>query len=150
MEIKFPGLEKLGSAIIHWISKDRRKVLPYSEGVIGTHSVERLNVAIFAKIFLLETVRPPVDEFLARLRLGDPYCCECSRPLDLWRASWMANGIQIGYKCPNCGSEIKKDWPALSKEVSATVRKAYDSYWSNYQKEIMALTQSKPHKYRLP
>lgn len=150
MEIKFPGLEKLVTAVFEFLSKDRRKVLPYPEVVIGTYSAHGLKVAILANVVLSETGHPPVDQFLERLRIGEPYCAKCSRPLDLLRASWMADGVQIGYNCPDCGIEIRKDKLAIRKEVFAEVRRAYDFYRSNYREAIMALTRGKPRKYRLP
>ena len=51
-DIKFPGLEQLVSTMLKWVTKDRRKVLPYSDVRVGTYLGDRLQVDVMAAIVL--------------------------------------------------------------------------------------------------
>lgn len=149
MEIKFPGIERIFSDIVKWLFKDRRKILPYKEVIIGTFKKDGLAVDIRAKIFLEEKVQPPVEIFLDRISIKNPYCTKCARILDIVRASWMADFLQTGYKCISCQAEIKIDYSDLMKEIKGEVRQKYSDYWQNYHEAIYDLTGGKPQKYKL-
>lgn len=150
VDIKFPDFGQLLSTLLTWVSKDRRKVVPYSEVRVGTYVTDRLKVDILAAIVLSDPAQPDVNLFLKRLTIEKPYCARCARPLDELRLSWKVDFAQVGYNCPNCQTEITKDPSDLRKDVHAEVRRAYDSYWRTYRDAIVALTKGKPHKYRLP
>lgn len=129
---------------------DNLKELPHSRVTIGDISEGVLSVGIRARIVLLENSQPDVDSFLNRIDIGDPYCSNCSKPLDIKRASWMADGVQIGYKCVDCQTENDRDYFYVLKSAKREVRSNYDSYWSKYQEEINALSGGHPEKYKLP
>lgn len=151
MEIRVSFLDKLVELVAEWLRKDRRKTLPQREVVLGRFTKdERLVLDICAEILLGEEAPPKVELFLRRLRLGRPYCPRCLRPLDEWRAGWMADFGQIGYRCPRCGTEIEGDEADLAADVDGAVRRDFPDYWRRYQTEIRRLTRGKPHKYKLP
>lgn len=131
-------------------SIDGKRILQYSKVKIGEYSRENLKVDILAKIYLDNEVRPEIPLFLERVRIGDPYCPNCSRNLDYLRASWMADGVQIGYKCINCETETKRDCKELIDDAKAEVRKNFDKTWLLYRDEIKRVTKGKPHKCVLP
>ncbi len=149
MEIKFPVLENILNSFVEWLKKDRRKILPYSEVAIGTYQTNNLTVDIRAKIVLGESAQPNVEIFLDRIEIGKPYCPKCSRPLDYWNASFMADGIQIGYKCNVCKTECEGDRYEVLDDVKGNVRQNYSQYWSQYKREIDLLTRGKPQRYKL-
>jgi hypothetical protein len=62
----------------------------------------------------------------------------------------MADGVQIGYKCINCQTEIKRDRGELVDDAKAEVRKNFDETWILYRNEIKRITKGKPNKYVLP
>jgi hypothetical protein len=126
-----------------------KKALPYSKVAIGVFGNEKLSVDIEADIVLDEDASPDVGNFLERIRLGDPFCPTCSRPLDDWKLDWKADYAQIGYKCPTCGTESKGDSGDLLNDVHALVRKNYNSYWPLYHDKIMRLTNNRPQDYKL-
>ncbi|MDP8204908.1 MAG: hypothetical protein P9L95_10300 [Candidatus Tenebribacter mawsonii] len=64
--------------------------------------------------------------------------------------SWQIDGVQIGYKCKNCNTEIKKYRNDLVREVKTEVRNNYDIYWKNYVNEIKRITKGKPEEYEIP
>jgi len=130
--------------------KPIKKILPYNEIVIGTYKTEILCSDIRAKIFLNESLKPNVDVFLERIHEGDPFCSQCSRPLDDWNASYMADFAQIGYKCKTCNTQIEGDWKALRNIIKGEVRKNYDKYWLGYKTQIDELTGGKPEEYEIP
>jgi hypothetical protein len=132
------------------ITEDRREPLPYSEIVIGTFKTDSLAVDIQAKILLGEKIQPATETFLARICLGDPYCPRCSRSLDRRDAGWMADGMQIGYQCPTCGTQREGTYSDLFKDVCGQVRRNYPEYWQKYQKAIHDLTGGEPHKFKVP
>ena len=129
---------------------DGKKILQYSKVKIGEYSRENLKVDILAKINLDNEVQPEIPLFLERVIIGDPYCPRCSRNLDYLHASWMADGVQIGYKCINCGTEISRKREELVDDAKAEVRKKFNETWLLYSKEIKKITKGKPHKYVLP
>jgi len=135
------------------ISKsDSKKVLPYKYVCIGIYETadNLLAVNIQAKIVLSDIVQPDIQNFLNRIGLGDPYCAMCNRPLELLRASWMADGVQIGYKCPVCNIERNGAWVDLRNEVYAGIRSDYNNYWKVYKAKIKEITGGKPEDYTLP
>lgn len=132
------------------ITIDGKRILQYSKVKIGEYSRENLKVDILAKINLDNEVQPEIPLFLERVIIGDPYCPHCSRNLDYLHASWMADGVQIGYKCINCETEIKRDRKKLVDDAKAEVRKNFDETWVLYRNEIKRITKCKPHKYVLP
>lgn len=151
MEIRLPLLERLVELAAQWLRRDKRKTLPQREVVLGRFAKdERLLADICAEIVLGETRPPAVELFLRRLDLGRPYCPRCSRPLETWRAGWMADFAQIGYRCPRCTTEIEGDDGEILDDIRGTVRREYPQYRSRYQQEIRQLTGGRPQKYRLP
>ncbi len=149
MEINFPGLGKVLNFLMEWEKRDRRKILPYEETVIGTYQTNDLSVDIRAKIILRESTQPNVEIFLDRIKIGRPYCPNCFRPLDYWNATWMADGIQMGYKCSVCRTEREGDRHKVLDDAKGEIRKNYSNFWSQYKHEIDSLTKGKPHKYKL-
>jgi len=129
---------------------DGKKILQYSKVKIGEYSRGNLKVDILAKINLENEVQPDIPLFLERVIIGDPYCLKCSRNLDYLHASWMADGIQIGYKCINCNTGIKRNREELVDDAKAEVRKNFDKTWVLYRDEIKRITKGKPHKCVIP
>ena len=125
-------------------------ILEYSKVKIGEYSTENLIVDILARINLDKEVKPDIPLFLERVEIGDPFCPHCSRNLNYLRASWMADGVQIGYKCIDCNTEIKRNLDNLVDDAKAKVRRHFDEIWSLYHKEIKRITKGKSHKYVLP
>jgi hypothetical protein len=142
--------EKSSGSYKSTITIDGKSILQYLEVKIGEYSRENLKVDILAKINLDKEVQPEIPLFLERVIIGDPYCPHCSRNLDYLRASWMADGVQIGYKCIDCKTEITRDRKELVDDAKAIVRKNFDDSWVLYRKEIKRITNDKPHKYVLP
>ena len=132
------------------ITIDGKRILQYSKVKIGEYSRENLKVDILAKINLDNKVRPEIPLFLERVIVGDPYCSHCSRNLDSLHAIWMADGVQIGYKCTDCQTEIKRDRNELVDDAKAEVRKNFDQMWVLYCNEIKRITKGKPNRYVLP
>lgn len=131
-------------------SQISKKKLPYSEITIGNYSTQDICADIRAKIILDELHQPSVDIFLDRIRIGDPFCPKCSRPMDYWRATWMADFAQIGYQCFNCGVKHKGDFGDLLNDIKGEVRRNYKKYWDKYKIEINKMTKGKPEDYQLP
>jgi hypothetical protein len=150
MEITIPVLDKLVELLSDVFRRDRRKVLPHPDIVIGSYRKTDLEVAIWAVIHLDETTQPDLEVFLRRVRKGDPFCPHCQRPLDEWRASWMEDFGQIGYQCRDCRTQIRGDAAALLDELRREVRKDFLSYWTRYQEKLGLMTGGKHHKYKLP
>jgi len=146
--IKSKGLKKLIERICFWCEKSRKKLLSNTEVVIGTYSIPDLKVDIKAKIILIDNIKPDIEIFLDRVSMGRPYCPKCLRPLDILRASWMANGMQIGYKCKECKTKIRKTDSDIYSEIYSLIRRDYDKYWSTYQRKISEMTKGKPMEYR--
>jgi hypothetical protein len=132
------------------IIEDRRESLPYSHVVIGTLKRGVLAVDVRAEVFLEEKIRPPIGIFADRVSLDDPYCPKCSRPLAPLHASWMADGVQIGYQCRSCLTEIRGTRSDVLSEARGEIRRNYEKYWQNYQNAIQELTGGEPHKFRVP
>ena len=125
--------EKLAS----FLSRDRRKLLPQGEVVIGTYREDGIAADLRAKIVLGEAVPPDPDIFFDRIRLGRPFCGSCSRPMASI-VRFMAG--QVGYECRSCGVESSKDYRDLKNDALGAVRRDYLSFWSRYQDEIRHLT----------
>lgn len=142
--------EESNSSYKRALTIDGKRILQYSKVKIGEYSRENLKVDILAKINLDEEVQPAISLFLQRVRIGAPYCPRCARNLDYLRASWMADGVQIGYKCIDCNTEIKRDQEELIDDAKAEVRKNFDESWVIYLEEINRITKGKPGKYVLP
>ncbi len=130
--------------------KEKLKVLPYSYVKIGEYSTDNLSADILAKIILGENTKPDISLFLERINIDRPYCPRCSRPLDYWNASWMADGGQIGYKCLKCDTQREGDKYSVLNDAKAEVRKDFDNYWEIYENKIFQLTDGEPQKYKLP
>lgn len=130
--------------------KTSKKMLPYSDITIGNYKTQDISVDIRAKIILGELNKPSVDIFLDRVKKGDPFCPQCSRPMDYWKLSWMANFAQIGYQCLNCKIQHKGDYEDVFNDIKGEVRKNYDSYWLIYMNEIDKLIKGKPEDFQLP
>jgi hypothetical protein len=125
-------------------------ILPYRSIAIGEYHKENLCVDILANIHLIKEVKPTSSQFLKRITNDSPYCPNCKKNLNILRGSWMIDGVQIGYKCNDCNTEIKICRKDLISEVKAEVRKNYDLYWENYNDEIKRITKGKPEKYAIP
>lgn len=151
MEIKIPIIEKIYDDTIKrffkWIFKDRREMLPHEEVVIGTFTKDKLSVDIRAKIFLREKTQPPVEIFLDRISIKDPYCAnvECQKPLNIVNADWLP----IGYKCISCQTEMRIERWDIIGEIKGEIRQKYSDYWCRYCKAIYKLTRGKPQRYKL-
>lgn len=127
-----------------------KKKLPYSEVTIGNYKTQDICADIRAKIILDESHQPAVDLFLDRIRKGEPFCPECSRPMDYWKATWMADFAQIGYQCFNCDIKHKGNYEDLLNDIKGEVRKNYEKYWDIYKGENNKLTKGNPEDYQLP
>lgn len=131
-------------------SPTNKKKLPYSEITIGNYKTQDISADIRAKIILGELDQPSADIFLDRIKKGDPFCPKCSRPMDYWEASWMADFAQIGYQCFNCDIKHKGDYEDLLNDIKGEVRRDYEKYWEIYQREIEKLINGKPEDFQLP
>ncbi len=132
------------------VNKSNKIILPYSEITIGSYTTKDLCADIRAKIILDESNKPSIDIFLDRIRKGDPFCPNCLRPMDYLRASWMADGVQIGYQCKNCGIQHKGDFEDVLNDIKGEVRRNYENYWNTYKTEFDKLIKSNPIDYQLP
>jgi len=128
---------------------DPRKKLPVSEVSIGTYRDTVLAIDILTTIILDEQTKPSVEVFLKRIQLEDPYCPKCQRTLDTTHADWMADGVQIGFKCSNCQSERRGVMSDIYRDVEGEVRRNFDSYWRTYSHLIDELTHGKPQDFRI-
>jgi len=135
--------ERIGA----FLTKDRRRDLTQREVVIGTYREEGIAADLRAEIILGERTPPDVDIFLDRLRLKDPYCTGCSRPMRSERA-FMA-GL-VAYCCDSCGVKIPTSAGDLRRDALGAVRRDYLRCWSRYDEEIRHLTGGKPHRWKLP
>ena len=149
MDIKYPGLENILNFFVEWLKRDRRKILPYKEVVIGTYQTNNLSVDIRAKIVLGENNQPDVGIFLDRIDIGRPYCPECYRPLNERNVVTFVGYAQIGYECRECRTEYEGDRRNLLDDVKGEIRRNYSTFWSRYKREIDLLTKGKPHNYKL-
>jgi Zn ribbon nucleic-acid-binding protein len=127
-------------------------VLPYKHVSIGKFvtSDNSIAVDIQAMIVLNDKMQPDEQNFLNRIALGEPHCPVCGRPLDKLRASWMADGVQIGYECTACNIQRQYTWEDLRNDVFAKVRYDYYNYWKVYKELIQKITCGKPKDYILP
>jgi len=130
-------------------SQDAKKKLPVSKITIGTYKERSLAVDILAVVILEEKSKPGVEMFLKRIELGEPYCPNCLRPLDAIRASWMADGVQIGYRCSKCNTKREGTELDLYKDVEGEVRRNFETYWQTYTEAIHRLTGGKPGEFRV-
>ena len=122
---------------------DKRRVPTKSRVSIGTLTKPDLSVDILAEVNFEDQSQPDIQIFLECISLGDPYCPECSRPLNKIHGDWMINGIQVGYACPKCGSEIDLNYSDLKKDVKAEVRRNFDNYWPGHVERVKALNVAK-------
>jgi hypothetical protein len=129
------------------VAVEAKKVLPNRQVSIGTLRTKELAVSMQAEIILEEQIRPDIENFLKRIDIGEPYCPECSRPLEELKTSWMADYAQIGYKCLSCNTQRTGTRIDLLKDVVALIRSRYDYYWDIYSKKIQLLTNGNPHEY---
>lgn len=136
-----------GERLATWVTRDRRKLLPQREVVIGTYREDGIAADLRVKIVLGEAVPPDLDIFFDRIRLGRPFCGSCSRPLDSI-SHFMAG--QRGYDCRSCGVESSKSYRDLKNDALGAVRRDYLSFWSRYQDEIRHLTGGKPRRWKVP
>ena len=133
------------------INKEKKLItLPYTNVKIGEYVTVNFAVDIRAIIILEENTKPDISLFLKRISIDIPYCPQCSRQLDYWKTTWMANGAQIGYQCLNCDTQRKGDINSVLNEVKAEVRKDFEKFWKFYKNKILELTNGEPEKYRLP
>lgn len=159
----WPLGKNISGAINSWLPKVKAYVpkpdaqrekqiieIPSDRVTIGTFSRDTLLAEIRAKIFLNEKSQPNVDIFLDRLQRISPYCPSCCQPLKKKRASWMADGVQIGYKCDVCKTEYNRNYSEVYGEVKAEVRKNYQKYWEVYHKEIVKITNGKGGNFKSP
>jgi hypothetical protein len=126
---------------------DSKKTLPDRYISVGTFKTKELEVDIRAEIILEEQIKPDIENFLERIGTGNPYCPNCSRPLDEWKLDWMANFAQIGYKCPPCNTQREGDALDLLNDVYGLIRSNYAYYWNIYSEKIHQLTGGKPQDY---
>lgn len=159
----WPLTEPVSGAITSWlpkvksfkpipsaVQKKEKTILPSNAVTIGTLQRPTLATDIRAKIVLTENKQPSVDLFLDRIKRTSPYCPKCSRPLVTKHASWMADGVQIGYKCKKCTTEYDGDYSDVFNEILSEVRRDYQSYWQKYRAEIEAMTNGQPENYTIP
>lgn len=149
MEIKFPVIEKIYSDIVKWVTKDRRKPLPYHEVIIGTFKKDSLAIDIRAKIFLEEKLQPAIEIFLDRVSIRAPYCRKCNRPLQTLRHSEMADFLPYGYSCNYCQIQMNGTHSDIFNEIRGEIRRKYSDFWHNYSKAIYDLTGGKPQKFKI-
>lgn len=131
-------------------TKPQKEKLPHRNIIIGTYKSKLLSSDIRAKIFLNEKIKPNVDVFLDRVFEGNPFCTKCLRPLDIWSGNYITDIGQIGYKCSSCKTEIEEDFENLRKSIKSLIRRDYDKYWDEYQKQIKDLTGGKPELFETP
>lgn len=136
-------LQEVGS----YFTKDRRKILPQREVIIGAYREDGIAIDLRAEIVLGERTPPDVQIFLDRIRLKDPYCADCSRPMRSKRA-FMAGFV--GYRCDRCEAEFPMGAGDLRRDALGAVRRDYLRYWSRYDEEIRHLTGGKPRRWKLP
>lgn len=110
--------------------------IPYDFVTIGTFKTGGTATDIRSKIILKENIQPSIDIFLERIDISPPYCLKCSRNLSKVHASWMADGIHIGYDCKKCGVEYKGNKKELRYDVLSDIRKNYQSYYKEYKRKI--------------
>lgn len=130
--------------------KKEKKILPSRYISIGTFNDSRFLTDLKAGIFLEENIQPGADIFLSRISYGKPYCPKCSVTADTKHASWMADGVPIGYKCNKCGRENDKAPDELLREIHGFVRINFDELWDRYSKGIKQLTRNRPEEYIVP
>ena len=159
----WPLTESVSGALTSWlpkvksfkavpsaVQKKEKTILPSNSVTVGTFKRQTLACDIRVKIILTENKQPSVDLFLDRIERTSPYCPKCFRPLDTKHASWMADGVQIGYKCKRCTTEYDGDDSDVFKEVLSEVRRDYQSYWGKYRSEIEGMTNGQPENYTIP
>ena len=105
---------------------------------IGTYMTAILEAEIGINFRNVGKIPESRETFLSNISLGNPYCPKCSRPLNEEHASWMADGVQIGYYCKNCASKYVGNSFELYKDVQAEVRKIYEQYLKLYLKHVNA------------
>lgn len=128
----------------------QKKILHQSEVSIGVCNVDDFGVDIFASIILEEKDQPSVSTFLNRMRVSEPYCIRCQRPLSFIICEEYDEEPD-GYMCRDCGRRICfKNEETFRKDAIADVRKNYDRYWQKYHEEIDKLTGGKPEDYEVP
>lgn len=127
------------------IRQYKRKI-PFESVTIGTFKTRSIATEIRAKIFLEENTQPSVDMFLERIETTPPYCSKCLRNLSKKHASWMADGIHIGYYCKKCGIEYDGNKKDVANEVFSEVRRNYQSYYNEYKRKIDEITKGKLNK----
>jgi hypothetical protein len=129
--------------------QDTRKKLPVSEVTIGTFKDPLLAIDILAEVILEERSKPGIEVFLERIVLREPYCPHCSRTLDTTHASWVADGVQTGYRCSDCKTDREGTVLNLYKDVQGEVRRNFETYWQTYTEAIHRLTGGKPERFRV-
>ena len=159
----WPLDERISGALLSWLPKVKdfkivpteskrteKEILPSDFVVIGTVRNQNLAIDIRAKIVLNENTQPNVELFLDRIQSISPYCPKCYRPLATKHASWMVDGVQVGYLCKNCKTEYDGNYKDVFDEVLAEVRRNFDNYWKIYRDEIEKMTKGKPENFTLP
>ena len=140
-------VEKIGA----FLTRDRRKLLPQRQVVIGTYQEDGLAVDLRAQIVLGERTPPDVEIFLDRVRLGQPYCPRCSNRLEeVLVDHWIPGYSGTHYECYRCEIETPMDGDDLEGEVFGAIRRDYLRFWSRYDEEIQHLTGGKPKKFKVP
>lgn len=130
--------------------RKEKKILPSRYISIGTSNDSRFSADLQAKIVLEENLQPSADIFLSRISHGEPYCPKCSVTVETKRASWMADGAPIGYKCKKCGRESDKAPGEFLRELHGFVRMNFNELWERYSKGIEKVTRNRPEEYIVP
>jgi hypothetical protein len=130
--------------------RKEKKILPSRYISIGTFNDSKFSADLQAEIVLEESLQPSADIFLTRISHGKPYCPKCSITANIKCASWMADGVPIGYKCNKCGRDSDKAPEEFLRELHGFVRMNFDELWERYSKAIEKVTRNRPEEYLVP
>lgn len=126
--------------------RKEKRILPSRYISIGAFNDSKFSADLQAEIVLEESLQPSADIFLTRISHGKPYCPQCSITADIKRASWMADGVPIGY-CNKCGRDSDKAPEEFLRELHGFVRMNFAELWERYSKAIGKITRNRPEEY---
>lgn len=113
---------------------------------IGNFTDKILSVDIQAKVVVGEVAKPETDTFLQRVSYGEPFCSNCSRPLQTNNSgAWSHDDIDA-YSCDKCKEKWTGDGYDVLVEIKGEVRRNYDQYYQVYQEKIESLIKKKKYK----
>lgn len=128
----------------------QKKILSVNQVNIGQYKDENLAVAIIAEINLTDEIQPNIEDFIKRVSIGEPFCPQCLRPLDIYHTSWQVDGSPDGFQCEECNTKRQGLKSDIIKDIIKEIRFNYKEYYEKYHSEIDKLTKGKPQQYNLP